>query len=220
MISVKSVPMAPLRDGAMARRRAQGLARPQSQSTKNVLFSPLIFQNDPWENRATKITISSNASSDSVFSIDKLGEFAASVYFGVKDLVAKIGTSVGLVIEDRNDSTGANTLNLSCSQIYLFMETIVLLSQVQQLDEAVYLILSTGNEYLSDGDFEACNEIVEQVLLNVKRIEPTLLVSFLVMTLAAKNKIPARVRLFAKAESMFLERFGADRTRKLVVGLK
>jgi hypothetical protein len=100
------------------------------------------------------------------------------------------------------------------------IDAVIALSRENLLDQAIDLIFESFNDWQSHDRFGLCDEAIQYLLLNVGEIEPTLLVSFLVITLAAKPKLPSRAMLYATAESIYLERFGEDRTKKLLVGLK
>ncbi len=100
------------------------------------------------------------------------------------------------------------------------IDAVLALSRENLLDRAIDVIFENFNDWENSDRFALCDEAIQYLLLNVGEIEPTLLVSFLVITLAAKPQLPSRAKLYAAAECLYLERFGEDRTKKLLVGLE
>jgi hypothetical protein len=94
------------------------------------------------------------------------------------------------------------------------------LSDAGQKERAIDLIFKTFDKYLDEARFDTCNEIIREVNKAPSEFMSTLLVSFLTITLAAKTHIPARSALYASAEGIFCQRYGEDRTRRMLLGLK
>jgi hypothetical protein len=110
--------------------------------------------------------------------------------------------------------------NFLDSRIGNFLDAIALLSREGQGDRAIDEIFRQFNDFQERGEFALCNDILREVTNHLGRIDPTLLVSFLVITLAAKAKLPARAEVYAIAERVFVERFGEWRARRLLMGLE
>lgn len=100
------------------------------------------------------------------------------------------------------------------------IDTVIALSRAGLLDRAMDVVFESFNDWQHNGDFQLCDYTILYLLQNVTKIEPTLLVSFLVITLAAKSKLFFRSNLYATAERIYRERFSDKRTRDLLMGLK
>jgi hypothetical protein len=100
------------------------------------------------------------------------------------------------------------------------IETVLMLSKSQLLDPAIDVIFKWVSDLLYREDFGACNQLLLLVLWNSQKIDDTLLVSFLVITLAAKPKIPLRSDLYAETERILIQKYGESRTRKVLKGLE
>jgi hypothetical protein len=101
-----------------------------------------------------------------------------------------------------------------------FIDKIIVMPSVSSIDQCIDVIFERFNELQLNGEFSRCDEAIEYLLQKMEKIEPTLLVSFLVITLAAKPKLRFRAALYSAVESAFLVLFGEDRTKKILVGLK
>jgi hypothetical protein len=101
-----------------------------------------------------------------------------------------------------------------------FIDALILMPHVSPIDECIDVIFETFDELQLNGKFSRCDENLEYLLQKMDKIEPTLLVSFLVITLAAKSKLRFRNALYSAIESAFRVQFGEDRTKKILVGLK
>jgi len=63
-----------------------------------------------------------------------------------------------------------------------------------QRDLCMDLIFDHINDLLLQGDFETCDEILEQ--LEIDKLSPCLMISFLTITVAARSKLKERNNLF------------------------
>ena len=101
-----------------------------------------------------------------------------------------------------------------------FIDELILMPHVRSIGQCIDVVFEKFNNLQNDGEFSRCDEAIESLLKKIDRIKPTLLVSFLVITLAAKSKLRLRATLYAAIEAALRKQFGEDRTRKILVGLK
>jgi hypothetical protein len=101
-----------------------------------------------------------------------------------------------------------------------FVDKLIVMPYVSSLDECIDVIFEKFNDLQDKGEFSQCDDALYYLLQQIKKIEPTLLVSFLVITLAAKSKLRFRVALYEAVESVFLMLFDEDRIKRILVGLK
>jgi hypothetical protein len=76
------------------------------------------------------------------------------------------------------------------------------------------LVFDTLDRLLCDSQVDFCDQILASV--EVERLPPWLLRSFLVITAAAKEKLPSRSDFFSRAFAAMEQQSGSDRTRRLL----
>ena len=79
-----------------------------------------------------------------------------------------------------------------------------LLEKFDQTDKAIDTIFEKFDAYLCQGKFDKIDRTLREA--DVDSLSAQLIVSLLSITLAAKNKLPARAGLFARAEASLIAR--------------
>jgi hypothetical protein len=96
-----------------------------------------------------------------------------------------------------------------------FLEEVYTLAGVDDLQAATDRIFDTMDRLLLRGAFTACNEILRRVDLH--RLPTALMRSFLTITAAAKDRLPAR-KLFYKAVLAEMTRLKGDEKANRLLG--
>ncbi len=81
-------------------------------------------------------------------------------------------------------------------------------------DSAIDLIFDHMDSLLYDGNFIECDEILQKI--DVNKISTCLMRLILVITIAAKDNLPSRAKLYHKIKSKMLLLKGAETTQKLI----
>jgi hypothetical protein len=116
--------------------------------------------------------------------------------------------------------SGCATTNLDHSrEVAEFMGSLRMLSDAGLKEQAIDLIFRRLDQYQDNGEFSICDEIIVEVINDNKKLMPTLLVSFLVITLAGRAHLRFRNALYVATESRFLAEDGEQRTRRILSGL-
>lgn len=91
----------------------------------------------------------------------------------------------------------------------------------EQDRKAVGAIFKQFNDLMLAGDFERCDQLLRDAEEKTPAsISPTMTVSLLAITLAAKSKLRFRGPLFEKTKSGLLSTYGEDRTKRILAGLE
>ena len=85
-------------------------------------------------------------------------------------------------------------------------------------DDAIDVIFQHMNYLLFAGEFDACDWILVEV--DISRISPVLMVSFLTITAAAKTKLDNRDRFFRAVKRAVTADRGEEATERLLKGLE
>jgi len=100
-------------------------------------------------------------------------------------------------------------------QIEDFLEEVYRLGDLNDLQGATDRVFKYIDDLLLAGAFPVCNEILERA--DVKRLSTALMRSFLTITAAAKEKLPARVAFYRDAFAEMVRLKGdADKARRLL----
>lgn len=89
----------------------------------------------------------------------------------------------------------------------------------EDLEDKLYLIYNYIDDLLLDGQFEICDNI----LLNLNHEDfndPTILLSFLTITAAAKDRLKNRHSCYLKIKSFFEKNYTKDKVEAMLVGLE
>jgi hypothetical protein len=105
----------------------------------------------------------------------------------------------------------------STSEISDFLNTVYGFAKRGEEDEAIDVILEYINDLLVEGQFDSCDRILDEV--DLARIPPVLMVSFLTITAAAKPKLKSRDRFFKVVQRLVAKQRGGKATARLLDGL-
>jgi hypothetical protein len=99
------------------------------------------------------------------------------------------------------------------------MDIAVFLTEVYDLgkrdpERCRNLVFDALDRLLCDSHVDLCDQILASV--EVERLPSSLLRSFLVITAAAKEKLPSRSGFFSRAFAAMEQQRGPDRTRRLL----
>jgi hypothetical protein len=119
---------------------------------------------------------------------------------------------------DRNDFSISHAPSIT--DAHDCINAVIALDRAGFPDEAIDAVFEKFNDWQHENEFASCDYAIHYLLLNLPKVEPTLLVSFLVITLASKSRLHFRSRLYLTAERIYLKIFGEKRTRDLLMGLK
>lgn len=78
---------------------------------------------------------------------------------------------------------------------------------------AIDLLYFEINQLLADGNFEVCDELLQNIQFN--RISTSLMRSILVITFVAKDQLRSRSDLFTRIKEMTTELWGPEMVEKL-----
>jgi hypothetical protein len=95
-----------------------------------------------------------------------------------------------------------------------FLNKLYLLSEALEEHKASDEVFNFMDDSLLDEDFDACNESLSQV--QVEKILPSSMVSFLIVTRRAKDKLPARAEFLEKAVEALTQERGKEKAEKLL----
>jgi hypothetical protein len=121
-----------------------------------------------------------------------------------------------------NEENSTMDLKNKTDEVIEFLASVRALASRGRTRSAMDLIMRTLDGRLNCGDTDFCDEALRLVSrrANLAAIGPTLTVSFLTITLAAKGELRFRKRLFAAARHALLNQFGETRTRRILAGLE
>jgi hypothetical protein len=95
-----------------------------------------------------------------------------------------------------------------------FLSRLYLMSEALEEHKGSDEIFNFMDDSLLDQDFEACNESLDQV--RVEKLLPSLMVSFLMVTRTAKDKLPARAIFLERAVETLAQERGKETAEKLL----
>jgi len=98
-----------------------------------------------------------------------------------------------------------------------FLEEVYRLAELNRLQEATDEVFDQMDNLLCGGAFTVCDEILKRV--DVRRLPTALLRSFLTITAAAKEKLPARKAFYNKAFAEVTRQKGPEKTHRLLAQL-
>lgn len=103
------------------------------------------------------------------------------------------------------------------NQIGVFLDSVYSLAKQGKEDHAIDVIFEYVNSLLVQREFKSCDELLAEV--NIEKIPPVLMVSFLTITAAAKPKLKNRDRFFKLVWGMVARQRGQDAADRLLDGL-
>jgi hypothetical protein len=106
----------------------------------------------------------------------------------------------------------------SLSEVSAFLAEISRLAAAAQEDAAMDAIFDHVNALLMAGQFARCDELLR--LIDVDKVPPVLLISFLTITAPAKDKLAERGHFYDRAKAEIVRRRGPETTARLLVGLE
>jgi hypothetical protein len=95
-----------------------------------------------------------------------------------------------------------------------FLSRLYFMSEAMEEHKASDEIFNFMDDSLLDQDFDACNESLDQV--RVDKLLPSSMVSFLMVTRRAKDKLPARAIFLEKAVDALAQERGKEKAEKLL----
>jgi hypothetical protein len=98
-----------------------------------------------------------------------------------------------------------------------FLAEVYSLAGIGDTDAAGDKVFDFLDRLLCDGFFTVCDEILGRV--EVKRLPPTLMRSFLSITAPARHKLPSRKTLYKQIEKRMIELRGPEKTRRIIGNL-
>jgi len=98
-----------------------------------------------------------------------------------------------------------------------FLDTLYMLTGQKRIADATDLIFGCIDRLLSDGDFAAVNAILADA--DPEYLPSSTRRSFLAITAAAKDKLPARKQFYDKALALLVAERGRDYAEKLLARL-
>lgn len=105
----------------------------------------------------------------------------------------------------------------STSEISAFLDTVYDFAKRDKEDHAIDVILEYMNNLLVEGQFEACDRILGEV--DIARIPPVLMVSFLTITAAAKTRLKNRNTFLKVVRRVVARERGEKAAERLLDGL-
>ena len=99
-------------------------------------------------------------------------------------------------------------------RIHEFLNKLYLLSEAMEEHAASDEIFNFMDDSLLDEDFDTCNESLNQA--EVEKVLPSSIVSFLMVTLRAKDKLPARAKFLQRALEALAQERGKENAEKLL----
>lgn len=99
-----------------------------------------------------------------------------------------------------------------------FLGRVYRLAELNDLEGATDKVFRFIDNLLLGGDFHTCNEILRQA--DVKQLPSSLLRSFLTITAAAKDKLPARADFYQEAFAEMVRLKGEEKAHRLLGPLK
>jgi hypothetical protein len=123
-------------------------------------------------------------------------------------------------VEPVRDNTSAPT-SVDTRQIADFYNTVKALVNKGEVRKAMGYIYIHINDLLILGRFRECDEILREATGCVASwvMVPEIMISFLVITIAAKKQLRWRRKLYALIENSLTDTLGAERAEKILVGL-
>jgi hypothetical protein len=109
---------------------------------------------------------------------------------------------------------------IAADPIYDFLVSLTHLVTLGEEDTAIKLILSYCNFFLSQGMFSVCDSVLRKASLLVPCMGPGLIVSFLLITSKAKDRLPSRGQFLSTADWFLMQTQGANETNRLLKGFK
>jgi hypothetical protein len=103
------------------------------------------------------------------------------------------------------------------SEISAFLDTVYDFAKREKEDDAIDVIFQYMNNLLVEGQFNACDRILGEV--DIARIPPVLMVSFLTITAAAKTKLKNRERFLNVVRRVVARERGEKAAGRLLDGL-
>lgn len=143
-----------------------------------------------------------------------------SKYLRTVNLLIPVGAEYS---NDRpaTDMRGNRWLVLSASQrgleVKAFLDRVYQFEQRAETTAGIDYIFSSLNEMLATGDAEMCDSILASVDIN--RLKTDLLLSFLTITFAGRERLPSRRRYYAKARRQIARDVGWCEARRLLSAL-
>lgn len=99
-----------------------------------------------------------------------------------------------------------------------FLDRIYMLCARHEPEEAADLVFARIDSILSAGEFEICDVLISKV--DVGRLDSNLMVSFLMTTVAAAEKLPSRLGFVSKVETALRNIKGEQAAANLVCRFK
>jgi hypothetical protein len=146
---------------------------------------------DPWK--------SNGASGDPLFQFNLIPRFDPPVW--------RREDSPNIVIKPMMEEIQARSADNILEEVYS-------LSVIGDLQGATDKVFDTFDGLLLEGDCAACNEILRKV--DVSRLSTALMRSFLTITAAAKEKLPARKALYKQVLSEMIRLKGKEKAERLI----
>jgi hypothetical protein len=100
----------------------------------------------------------------------------------------------------------------------LFLSKIYGLSRAEETDRGIDHIFEYFEDLFEAARFDACDRIIQHV--DLERVDATLMVSFLVITLTVKDRLPSRAWYYSHARSRLVEQRGEEQAERLLRGLE
>ncbi len=88
-------------------------------------------------------------------------------------------------------------------QVFDWLPEVYALIEQGDDESAADIVVDVVDELLSASDFSRCDELLQMV--DVKRLNPNLLITFLAVSLPAKQKLPSRSQLLRRTETRLAE---------------
>jgi hypothetical protein len=127
---------------------------------------------------------------------------------------------IGTLVLCQDNASASLTANWDENEVTEFLHRLRGLSNAGQKENAIDLVFYTFDSYQNREQFSICDQIIGRVVREALGLMPTLLVSFLTITLAAKDKFRNRPLLYSVTTRIMKSHFGEARAQRILVGLE
>ena len=144
----------------------------------------------------------------------------ASWAFGHGSAIMKYTCEIGVVLEGKEakEAPPKQLPDLNAwqptSQAGSFLEGLYRLESSGNSRKAVDQLIDCVDDLLTNGKFDECDELLRQV--DVAKISPTLIITFLGITRAAKEKLRSRSLLCNRIKDKLVAEVGKERAERLL----
>lgn len=101
-----------------------------------------------------------------------------------------------------------------------FLGSLLALSDAGEKERAIALVFDRFDDWQYECRFAMCDEVLADVSQRPGAFMPTLLCSFLTITLAGKQRLRTRADFYRSARRRYFELYGEERTQGILGGLE